>query len=747
MNKIDKVKHELNKMVDECKIIYNEELLEVSQCLDKMINEQIKLERNMEKKKSVNKLEFEELINILPCAIYVIRESLVIDCNKGALDIFGYENKKDIIGLMTYELSPKYQDDGKLSIVKGHQIIEDNICDKKSIDFQWRYKRKNGEEFLSQVNIINNEDTLYVIITDISEKSHPYYKLFENHNSVILVTDPETGKIIEANKAAIQYYGYSKEKILSMNINEINMPGDAIKQEIALETEEDRSYFHSTHRLSNDINREVEVYGIQVEAKKEKLLFLIVYDVEDKMKPSFPHAASILSKGQEAIKNQVYRIIELQQKDSLTGLYNREHFLEVIDKHINDYRSNKEKFSIIVVDIDEFKDINDAIGHNIGDNLLIKISKRISSLIKDSSLVSRIDGDEYAILYESVNKKDLLSFTKQLLRNISQPYKISNAVIYLNFNVGISRFPEDGLNSEKLVRFANVALNKSKKRVEERVCFYSNDISIELVQKVHLANYLFSSISNNELSVYYQPIFNILEKNIVGAEALLRWSSPILGNVPPDKFIPVAEKTGQIFSIGEWVIKEVCRQIGLWKQKGYRLMPISINVSVKQLEQVEFAETVINILKAENIKAKSIELEITESVSSGDIVKIVKNIKKLKNYGIKISMDDFGTGFSSLGQLDIFELDKLKIDKVFINDLANGVKGHNMVKSIIAMAKSLNLLTVAEGIETHDQLFQLKGLGCQLGQGFLLSEPLDVNKIEILLSHDKEFKYNDCLES
>lgn len=975
MNKINNIKRELNKMVYENDSLCNEELLEVSQFLDKMLIEHIKMESNMMDNKKDYGLEFEEFIDLLPCAIYVLIDSVIIDCNKAALDVFGYENKNEIIGHMPYELSPKYQDDGKLSMIKGQDIIDSVLNDKRNIEFQWKHKRKNDEVFLSKINIFNKNGILYVILMDISEnsklkedlneKDYLYHALFENHTSVMLVIKPETGKIVEANKAAIHYYGYSREKILSMNINEINMLNDnEIKQEIDLAVRENRNYFKFTHKLSNNTNREVEVHSFPVVIEKEKLLFSIVYDVEENMKQKFmfdklllasPYAVAMLDREQKIInvnsnftnlfhytfdevegcfinslvspndfKSQVdnnieliykgevvkqegkrkikngelidveiigypvlyhqaiigvyiiyidishkksyekqlklfkkilenntegvfitdnegciewinnaftnitgysydeilnkktnvlesdiddeafykelrmqlfknglwqgevwsknkdgdnfavwfsinsirnenndiahfvgvmkdlsekkkidRRMIELQQNDVLTGLYNRNYFMKIIDKHIAEYKNNKKKFSILVIDIDEFKDINDSMGHNFGDNLLIEISSRILSLVKDNSLISRIDGDEFAILYENDNKKDLISFSKQLLKVINVPYKISNTVIYLNFNIGISSFPVDGINSEILVRFANVAINKSKKRIEERVCFYSNEISIEVVEKFHLANYLFSAISNNELTVYYQPIFDIKQKKIVGAEALLRWKSPILGNVTPEKFIPVAEKTGQIFALGEWVIKEVCKQMNLWQQKSCVSMPISINVSVKQLEQDEFAKTVIDILNSENINTNNIELEITESVSSGDVVKIVKNIKELKKCGIKISMDDFGTGFSSLGQLSIFELDKLKIDKIFIDDLINGIKRHNLVKSIIAMAKSLNLVIVAEGIETNEQLIQLNNLGCDLGQGYLFSEPLSVNEFEFFIKQDKHYKYMD----
>jgi diguanylate cyclase (GGDEF)-like protein/PAS domain S-box-containing protein len=968
MKKIDRVKNEINKMIDG-KSLHDEELVKVSQFLDKILVEHIRTENcEMSKKKADYELEFEEFTDILPCAIYVIRDSIIIDCNMTALKVFGYDKKEEVIGLMPYELSPQYQDDGTLSIIKGQQFI-DNAQDDNILCFHWKHKRKNGEVFLSDIKIYNKNNILYAIISDISEnsklkedlnnKEHLYQMLFENHNSVMLVINPDSGKIVEANHAAIKYYGYTKENILKMYINEINTLSDnEIKNEIALALREKRNFFQFTHQLADNTQREVEVHSFPVVTNAGKLLFSVVTDVDDKMKQKLmfdklliasPYAVAILDKEQRIVninsnfiklfhytladvkgkyinelvspydnkvqvdknieliyqgkivkqegkrmrsdgnlidveiigypvlyhqsvigvyilyidnadkkqyinqlhlfkkilenntegvfitdqdghakwinnayteitgyslddlinqktnllkpelddsdfynemwnqlvqngkwkgeiwnknnndsifpawlsinnikddqnnithyvgvfndlseKKKIYkRMMELQQRDSLTGLYNRFYFLTMVDKYIEDYKYNKEKFSIIVIDIEAFKDINDSVGHIIGDTLLKEISNRINDLLTEEHIVSRVDGDEFAILCNTVLKNELKSLTKKLLHKLNQPYNISNFITYLNFNIGICIYPKDGNDSEDLLRYANVAIYESKKKSDNRICFYSNKISQEIEQKFFLANYLFGAITNKELSVYYQPIFDINEKKLVGAEALLRWDSPILGQVSPEEFIPIAEKTGQIIEIGEWVIEEVCKQISTWHRKNYVTIPVSVNVSVKQLEQVNFANTLLSHIESSHIKPESIEIEITESVSSGDIKKIIKNIKILKINGIKISMDDFGTGFSSLGQLNIFQLDKLKIDKIFVNDLVNGLKRQNLVKSIIAMAQSLNLITVAEGIETNEQLYQLEGLGCQLGQGYIFSRPLSVADIEVMLMQIK----------
>jgi EAL domain-containing protein (putative c-di-GMP-specific phosphodiesterase class I) len=290
-------------------------------------------------------------------------------------------------------------------------------------------------------------------------------------------------------------------------------------------------------------------------------------------------------------------------------------------------------------------------------------------------------------------------------------------------------------------------MSRAIQQAEDKICFYSEEMVRETEVKFLLANHLVGAISSNELTVYHQPIIDIKQrKSIIGLEALLRWKNPTLGMVPPDKFIPLAEKTGQIIVIGEWVLIQVCKQIKQWRHMSYRVVPIAVNISVKLFERIGFAQIVLDVMIKNTIETNEIELEITESVSLGDTLSIVRNLKELKKNEIKISMDDFGTGFSSLGQLDLFELDKLKIDEIFIDDLVNDSKRQNLVKSIIAMAKGLDLKVVAEGIETSEQLSYLKELGCQMGQGYLFSKLLPADEIGILLNADKgyinEFTYN-----
>lgn len=528
-----------------------------------------------------------------------------------------------------------------------------------------------------------------------------YHRLFEDYDSPVLLINVENGNIIEANNAAVEFYGYSKEVLVSKSLKEICLFGTSLIKD---------RHHQSLHRLASNEIKEVEVHNLPIVLEGEVYIFSIVYD---------------LSKHVEK---------EIKQRDYLTGLLNRKFFLEETETHINYCKTSEEKFGLLLMDINEFKDINDSLGHNIGDKILIEISRRLLELKTDKHLIARLGADDFAILCKLQEDEEILEYAKRAMAKMQMPFLIDNITFHLTPNMGISIYPQDGNNVEDIIRAADIALSKAKEQLGERLCFYSVEMSNELRNKILYPNLLVNAITNNEISICYQPIIDIeKDKKIVGLEALLRWKNPILGDVSPDIFIPLAEKTGQIVSIGYWVFEQVCKQINDWNKKGYTPIPISVNVSVKQLEQNGFSQSIIKLLKDYGIDSGRIELEITESVSSGDIEIIVNNLRKLKFNGFKILMDDFGTGFSSLGQLDLFELDKLKIDKIFIDDIVNVTKRQNLVRSIISMGKSLNLTVVAEGIETKEQFYYLKDLGCDLGQGYYFSKPLSTDAIESFL--------------
>ncbi len=668
------------------------------------------------------KLMFETLFFDTPYAVAILDQNQrIVNINNNFTDLFYYKQNEAAgmpIGSLVATEEASTEIENNLQLVFSGEVVKQEGV------------RSRSDGGLIDVEILGypiiNHNTIigaYVIYIDISvkKKSEKQLLLFknilENNSEGVVITD-EGGFIQWINNAFTEITGYSSDEILNRNISILKS---------GIQSRE--FYMEMWDRLLAEGKWIGEITNLS-KAGKHCSEWLTINSIKDDSNKTTNYVGIFkdLSEKQKLDK----RMDELKQKDSLTRLYNRSYFLKSVDAYIRDTGG---RFSIIFLDIEGFKDINDSLGHQIGDKLLIGFSEILLSLVDERKLLCRFSSDEFAILCKDSLQEQAYGFSRALLNRLKQPFIIEGTVLHVNANIGISRFPEDGTDAENLVRYADIAVYRAKEKLEDRICFYVSEMSDSIEEKFLIANHLALAVDNNELSIHYQPIFDINARNkIVGAEALMRWKNPILGTVSPVKFIPIAEKTGLIIDMGKWIFQEVCKQINSWQMRKRNIVPISVNISVKQLEQMDFAEYLIDIMEIYSITANNIELEITESVSSGELIVIVNNIHKIKKHGIRISMDDFGTGFSSLGQLDIFELDKLKIDKIFIDDLVMTFRRQNLVKTIIAMAKSLGLTVVAEGIETMEQLNYLRELGCQLGQGYLLSEPLTTERIEALLN-------------
>lgn len=664
-------------------------------------------------------MECMALFDLIPCGLYIVKEHKIIYCNKTAIDIFEFDSKDDLIGLNPNTLASDLQYDGELSKDKGQRIFESILKNNdEDNSFQWLYKKKTEETFLANIKIFVREGLFYVAIWSVEEN----YKLkqqvsilnnlFSNLPYAVTIIDADL-RIKEINENFIKLFQYNLEEIINKKIVDIldsYNQLDLINQSIEF-------------GFDNDAIK-------QVGMRRRKDGSLV--EVEIIINP-------IVLYGKIIGFCNTYIDISHKQKDSLTNLYNKSYFFKAVEKRIESH--NNQEFSIIFIGVEKFKEVNDTMGHMAGDKLLYLLSKRLEDVALEGCTLSRFSGVEFIIMCNKfISKEEMRTLAFKILDIIKKPFLIEDKEIHITAKIGISMYPQDGNSADLLIRYADIAMTYAKLKSDTSICFYSNEMAEEIEMKFHLNNYLTSAVRNNELIIHYQPIVDIRKNNeMVGAEALLRWNSPIFGMVHPNDFIPLIEESGEIIDIGYWIIEAVCRQINTWKAKGYRVKPISINVSVKQLEQFNFATRFLDIIVSNKVDANLVELEITESVSSGDIEKIVNNLRTLKSAGLKFSMDDFGTGFSSLGQLDIFELDKLKIDKMFIDNMLNITKRQSLVKTIIAMANSLGLTVVAEGIETSEQLAYLRKNGCHLGQGYIFSKAIPAEEIEYLLEKTKKY--------
>lgn len=460
------------------------------------------------------------------------------------------------------------------------------------------------------------------------------------------------------------------------------------------------------------------------------LLFMI--DTAPFFLGSFASIAGVIRSKLEVINKELAHQATV---DELTNTYTRRYGNKLINKFIN----SNTKVGIIFIDLNRFKMINDTLGHSIGDKLLQAVANRLMENSKQGEYVVRLGGDEFMIIIENFYDIDTLTYiANKLIHLFDKPFWISNRYLYIKASMGISIFPNHGKNIETLLKYADVAMYTCKNNKNSKFEIFNDSMLENLNINFNIENELYHALGRKELFLVYQPIVDSNTSEILAAEVLLRWNNHKLGLISPEKFIPIAENTNLIIDIGKWVLKEACIQNKLWQEKGYPCIVISVNVSVNQLKQDNFIDMLKEILTETELDTKYLELEITENISIENWEEISFIFQELKQLGIKLSMDDFGTGCSSLSELKNLMIDTLKIDKSFIRDInINANKNSTLIVSaIISMAKNLNLNIIAEGVETVSQLQFLRKLNCNQIQGYLFSKPVKAEKFEELFKNN-----------
>ncbi|MFZ6780650.1 EAL domain-containing protein [Undibacterium sp. Ji83W] len=412
-------------------------------------------------------------------------------------------------------------------------------------------------------------------------------------------------------------------------------------------------------------------------------------------------------------------------RDPLTGLPNRALFHELLNHALQYAEREQTQFALLFIDLDNFKTINESLGHSLGDQLLIESAKRLKNLLPDIDAIARISGDEFNIILQPGDGKpwvDLLA--QRVIEEMARPFQLGGHSVYVGASIGIALYPNDGSDTESLQSNADAALHQAKMQGRGILRFFSSDMSRRAKERLTLEADLRRSIERDELRLHYQPQVDLISGQIVGLEALVRWQHPVRGLIPPNSFIPLAEESGFIVQLGAWVLREACRQIRQWSDQGLRLRQVAVNVSALQLSRGHLLETVRSSLQETGIAADQLELEITESSIMLDQEQSFKSLADLKELGVRLSIDDFGTGYSSLAYLQQLEVHKLKVDMAFVRDMTSNSSNASIVKAIIAMGHSLGLEVIAEGVESIGQARYLRALQCDVMQGYLISKPL-----------------------
>ena len=429
------------------------------------------------------------------------------------------------------------------------------------------------------------------------------------------------------------------------------------------------------------------------------------------------------------------QIKHLAYHDALTNLPNRLLFKDRLTVALSHANREGSSLAVLFLDLDRFKVINDSLGHNIGDQLLQAVAARIQACLRESDTVARLGGDEFTILLPHLHRSDdAVPVAQKIIEAIRYPFHIEGREFFTTTSIGISLFPEDGTDAEALIKNADTAMYQAKELGRDNYQLFNAHVNATALQRIALEHGLRKALANDQMVVHYQPIFDMRSGRITGMEALLRWNHPQLGSIPPATFIPLAEATGAMTPIGTWALREACRQAKAWHDAGFRSLSLAVNLSVTQLQQSDLVERVAEILEDTGFPARLLELEITESSAMHSPETSVRTLYDLKKLGLRISLDDFGTGHSSLSYLKRFPIDTLKIDQSFVHDITTDPDTAAIVTAIIAMAHSLRLKVVAEGVEFTEQANFLRRHGCDQMQGFLIKEPVAAAEFLALVS-------------
>jgi diguanylate cyclase (GGDEF)-like protein len=423
-------------------------------------------------------------------------------------------------------------------------------------------------------------------------------------------------------------------------------------------------------------------------------------------------------------------LIKLAHYDNLTSLPNRIFFNEIFTKALSHASRQQKSLALLYIDIDRFKNINDALGHPTGDLVLKEIAHRFSSVLRAGDIIARLGGDEFIILLSDIiHPKFASPVAEKLLQTCAQPININNHEFFLTTSIGICVFPNDGASIEDLQRNADMAMYKAKRSGGGVFQYFTKEMNLEAHAHIQLEAALRKAINNNEFILHYQPKFNIATQSMMGVEALIRWNHPEQGLVSPIKFIPLAEETGLIMQIGEWALREACKTNKSWQNQGFRPITVAVNISPKQFRHQDIAQLVSTILTETELEPKYLELEITETAVMDNVDSAISRLNDIRNMGVEISVDDFGTGYTSISYLKKFPVNNLKIDQSFIMGIPDNQNDVAITSAVIAMAHNLDLKVVAEGVETAEQLAYLKEHQCDMVQGYFLSRPLTEEKI------------------
>ena len=642
------------------------------------------------------------------------RDGLLIEINQGFSRITGYSSS-EAAQRSTLEL-------GVWANPADRARMLEQIALHGSVrDLSAPIRTRNGQIRRCELSVqpiqIGDEPCLLTIARDITERQVMQEKLqqaatvFESTAEGVMITDPQQ-RIVAVNRAFSEITGFSEAEALGQT------------PRLLASGQHDSAFYSALwHQLEDEGHWQGEIWNRRKNAEiyPEWLTINVVRNKDQQVTHFVGVFADISS-----LKHAQARLDHQAHHDSLTGLPNRTLFEARLHAALDDAQTDDRRGAVLFLDLDRFKHINDSLGHPVGDQLLKNIAIRLKEQLRDIDTVARLGGDEFIILLPGLHQTDddAKLVANKLLACFSLPFHFDDHEFHISASIGISLYPDDGLDVATLVKNADAAMYRSKAKGRNRVEMYTHDLTFQATERMTLEHELRRALEREELQLYYQPKLSLITQRLAGAEALVRWIHPVFGEIPPDRFIPLAEENGLILPLGDWVLQQACRQMGEWQRLHAPFGPLSVNLAGAQLRQPQLLEHISQLLKDNSLEPSLLQLEITESFIMNQTEDALSILHQLKALGVQLAIDDFGTGYSSLSYLKRLPLDTLKIDQSFVRGLPNDPHDVAIARAIIALGRSMQLTVIAEGVETKAQELFLAAEGCEQIQGFVLSRPL-----------------------
>jgi len=663
-----------------------------------------------------SELRYRALFESAAEGMLVMQGAIITEINQAALRMLGYAHPREVRGKRPDQLSPPCQPDGQSSAAHVDQLLAET----KTMRFEWNHQRVDGTPLPVEVTLVpvelEGEPAYFVHWHDRTEEAQARQRdrqastVFEYSSEAIMITDAAQ-RLLAVNRACTEISGYEEDELVGQKLGLLSS------------REHDRPFFET---LWQTIERTGSWRGEIWNRRKDGNTYparMTITGVRDDH-GQLVNYIGIFSDISDA-KRSEEELYRLAHHDALTGLANRSLLRARMEQSLQRAKRDETLLALLFIDLDLFKNVNDSLGHSIGDELLQNVAHAIEGEVRKADTVARLGGDEFVILMDAIEGPATAAhLAERLCGLISQPFEVGDRELRLTASIGVSLFPEDGDSMDSLLSNADLAMYRAKDRGRNTYRFFESEMNTRAMQRLHLETALRGALTRGELELAYQPQVSLDRPGILGAEVLMRWTHGELGTVSPGEFIPIAEEIGLIDEFGRWALEQACRQLAVWDAKGFQVPRLAVNVSVQQVERADLVNEIEAILERTGVSPNRLELEVTESVLMRNVERVVANLSALRDLGVTLAVDDFGSGFSSLGYLKTLPISRLKIDKSFIDGVTVNSNDDAIARAILALGRALGLQVIAEGVETEAQADFLRREGCNEAQGYLFGRPM-----------------------